>query len=146
MVASELVRVCSPGGQIVMANWTAHGFVGGMFQIGTTYAPPPPGMPPPVLWGEEATVRERLRNGISDLTLTPVMATLKYPFSIPNTVEFFRLYFGPTQRIFASLPEEKQSLLRRDLEQHWAKWNEATDGTVEVKAEYLEVVATRVLA
>ena len=53
MVASELVRVCSPGGQIVMANWTPRGFVGQMFKIGTTYTPPPPGMPPPVLWGDE---------------------------------------------------------------------------------------------
>jgi ubiquinone/menaquinone biosynthesis C-methylase UbiE len=145
LVASELVRVCRPGGQIVMANWTPSGFAGQMFNIGATYAPPSPGMPPPVLWGDEATVRERLRNGVSELTTTPVMATFKYPFSVPNTVEFLRLYFGPTQRFFASLPEEKQSLLRRDLEQHWTKNNMATDGTVEVEAEYLEVIATRAL-
>ena len=31
-VAAELLRVCRPGGRIVMANWTPSGFVGLMFK------------------------------------------------------------------------------------------------------------------
>lgn len=141
--ATELVRVCRPGGQIAMANWTPRGFIGQMFKVTSAHVPPPPGVPPAVLWGDEATVRERLRDGISHLQLTPVMASLKYPFSAPETVEFFRLYYGPTQRAFAALPEDKQPALRRDLENHWAQHNQATDGTTHVEAEYLEVIATR---
>src|SRR5262249_59918289 len=32
-VASELVRVCAPGGTIAMANWTRDGLIGQMFEI-----------------------------------------------------------------------------------------------------------------
>lgn len=141
-VAAELVRVCRPSGQIAMANWTPRGFIGQMFKVTSAHVPPPPGVPSAVLWGDEATVRERLRDGSTDLQLTPVMASLKYPFSVPETVEFFRLYYGPTQRAIAALPEDKQPALRRDLENHWAQHNQATDGTTHIEAEYLEVIAT----
>ena len=33
VVASELIRVCRPGGLIAMGNWTPAGFVGQMFKI-----------------------------------------------------------------------------------------------------------------
>ena len=64
-VAAELTRVCRPGGMIAMANWTAGGFVGQMFKAISRYIAPS-GMPAPVLWGDEATVRDRLRDGIAD--------------------------------------------------------------------------------
>src|SRR4051794_28614141 len=31
--ASEMLRVCKPGGKIGLANWTAEGFVGQMFKV-----------------------------------------------------------------------------------------------------------------
>src|SRR4051812_880967 len=58
--AAELVRVCRAGGHIAMANWTPDGFIGQMFKIVGTYAPPAPGVPSPLLWGSEAMVTERL--------------------------------------------------------------------------------------
>lgn len=142
-VAAELVRVCRPGGQIAMANWTPRGFVGQMFKAIAGHAPPPPGMPAPVLWGDEAIVRERLRNGIAKLELTPIVVSFRYPFSVAETVEFHRTYFGPIQRAFAALPEDEQPALRRDLENLYAQHNRATDGSTYVEAEYLEVLATR---
>ena len=33
LVASEMIRVCRPGGRIVMGNWTAAGHVGQMFKV-----------------------------------------------------------------------------------------------------------------
>jgi SAM-dependent methyltransferase len=141
--AAELVRVCRPGGQIAMANWTPRGFIGQMFKVTAGHVPPTPGMPAAVLWGDEVSVRERLRDGIAELQLTPVLVPLRYPFSVAETVEFHRTYFGPVQRAFAALPEEKQPALRRDLENLYAQHNRATDGTTYVEAEYLEVIATR---
>lgn len=143
MVAHELVRVCRSGGRIVMANWTPSGFVGQMFNINGTYVPPPPNMPPPVKWGDEATVRERLHEGISELQLTRRMYPFKYPFPPSEVVEFFRTYYGPTQRAFAALDSDRQIALRHDLEQLWSKHNKAVNGTTFVESEYLEVVATR---
>jgi len=63
--------------------------------------------------------------------------------AMSETVEFFRTYYGPTQRAFAVLPEDEQPALRRDLEALFSKHNRATDGTTWVEAEYLEVVATK---
>src|SRR5579862_3758132 len=59
LVAAELTRVCRPGGRIAMANWTSAGFIGKMFKTISGYIAPN-GMPSPVLWGDEPTVRRRL--------------------------------------------------------------------------------------
>ena len=142
-VAAELTRVCRPGGVIAMANWTPGGFVGQMFKVLSAHVSPPPGMTSPVLWGDEDTVRERLREGISNLQLTRRINIFEFPFSPAETVEFFRRYYGPTQRAFETLDAEKQSELRSDLEQLWSTHNLATDDTTRVEAEYLEVVAVR---
>jgi SAM-dependent methyltransferase len=143
LVAAELTRVCRPGGRIAMANWTPEGFVGQMFKVTGKHVPPPPNMPSPLKWGDEETVRERLRDGIADLQLTRRMCEFKYPFPPAEVVETFRLYYGPTQRAFAALDDDAQSALRADLEHLWAEHNQATDGTTQSEGEYLEVVATR---
>ncbi|KAF0138263.1 MAG: methylase, partial [Stygiobacter sp.] len=143
MVAHELVRVCRHGGRIAMANWTPSGFIGQMFKINSTYLPPPQNIPSPVKWGEEDTVSERLHEGISGLQLERRMYSLRYPFHPSDVVEFFRTYYGPTQRAFAALDTNKQISLRNDLVQLWEKYNQARDGTTFVESEYLEVIATR---
>jgi SAM-dependent methyltransferase len=143
LVAAELARVCRSGGRIAMANWTPDGFVGHMFKIGGKYAPAPPDMPSPVKWGDEETVRERLRDGIADLQLTRRKCRLKYPFPPAEVVEFFRAHFGPTQRAFEALDADGQAALRSDLERLWTEHNRATDDTTDVEAEYLEIIATR---
>jgi SAM-dependent methyltransferase len=143
LVSSELVRVCEPGGRIAMANWTPAGHIGQMFKITGKHVPPPPTMPSPIKWGDEETVRERLTNGIKDLKLTSRMCAFKFPFPPADVVEFFRMYYGPTQRAFGALDENAQAALRKDLEQLWSDNNQATDGTTHVDAEYLEVLATR---
>ncbi|HEX9961006.1 MAG TPA: class I SAM-dependent methyltransferase [Pyrinomonadaceae bacterium] len=143
LVAAELARVCRSGGRIAMANWTPDGFIGQMFKIGGRHVAPPPNMPSPLKWGDEETVRERLSDGIADLQLTRRMCAFKYSFSPAEVVEFFRLYYGPTQRAFAALDAEGQAVLRNDLEQLWTEHNQATDDTTHVEAEYLEVIAIR---
>jgi len=143
LVAAELVRVCRPGGKIAMANWTPEGFIGQMFKVTGKHVPPPPNMPSPLKWGDEETVRERMREGVADLQLTRQMCQFKYPFPPAEVVEFFRLYYGPTQRAFAALDIEGQTALRSDLEQLWIEHNQATDNTTLGDGEYLEVVATR---
>ena len=65
LVAAELVRVCRPGGTIAMANWTKDGFIGQMFKTIARFIAPP-GMPSPVLWGDETVVRERFGANVSD--------------------------------------------------------------------------------
>jgi len=143
LVAAELKRVTRPGGIIAMANWTPAGFIGQMFKITSSYVPPPPGMTSPVLWGDEETVRKRLGEGTSDLQTTRWMMTFRFPFSPADTVEHFFVYYGPSFKAFTALDDGKQAQLRRELEEHWQKHNLVSDGTTEVPAEYLKVVAVR---
>ena len=79
LVAQELLRVCSPGGTLALANWTAQGFIGQMFKAVSKFIAPS-GMPAPVLWGDEATVRERLGPGLLDLSLVRRHYAFSYPF------------------------------------------------------------------
>jgi 2-polyprenyl-3-methyl-5-hydroxy-6-metoxy-1,4-benzoquinol methylase len=145
VVAAELQRVTKPGGLIALANWTPEGFLGKMFSIFKAHLPPPPaGLPSPMDWGDEARVRARLRQGFAGLRLTRRIAFMRYPFPPAETVEFFRQYYGPTQRAFASLAASAQAALRRDLVELQTANNIApTPDTTEVTAEYLEVVAVR---
>lgn len=100
-------------------------------------------MPSPVLWGDEPTVRERLKSGIADLKCTPRMYRFDYPFPPDAVVEFFRVNYGPATRAFASLDDAGQATLRSELTNLWAGANQATDGGTEVDAEYLEVIGKR---
>jgi SAM-dependent methyltransferase len=142
LVASELKRVCRPGGFIAMANWTPGGFIGQMFKTMSGHVPPPP-MPSPILWGVEETVGERFGEGISTLDTEPQIIRFAFPFSPAEVVEHFRLYYGPTQKAFGTLDETRQAALRKDLEELWTANNQATDGTTVVDSEYLKVKAVR---
>jgi len=141
-VARELLRVCSPGGTIAMANWTPKGFVGQMFTAISKFIAPS-GMPSPVLWGEPDVVRERLGHGVFSLTLKRSHYLMSYPFPPAEVVTFFQQYYGPMNRAFASLDESAAKELREELEALWSAHNRGGDELTVVAAEYLEVIATR---
>jgi SAM-dependent methyltransferase len=142
LVASELIRVCRPGGLIAMANWTPSGFIGQMFKTISKHIAPS-GMPAPVLWGDEATARDRLSTGVSDLRFAVRTYHFDYPFPPEAVVEFFRLNYGPMSQAFASLDEAAQETLRQELVSLWASHNQAVDGGTKVDADYLEVIGIR---
>ena len=143
VTASELLRVCKSGGRIAMANWTPTGFVGQMFKTTAAHVPPPPGMPSPVLWGVEQTVRERFGDAVSSLEVKPRNMLFKFAMPPADVVEHYRNYYGPTQKAFGALDANGQSVLRKDLEKLWSDNNHVTDGTTEVESQYLEVIATK---
>lgn len=141
--AGELVRVCRPGGRIAMANWTDDGFIGQMFKIMGKHVPPAQGAPSPLQWGNEAVVAERLGDQVADLRCTPRTITFHFPFSPAATVEYFRTYYGPTLRAFATLTPDAQETLRSDLVQLWTQHNRSQNGVTQVDSTYLEVIAVR---
>ena len=138
LVASELVRVCKPAGLVAMANWTPGGFVGQMFKINSDHVPPPPGVPAPTLWGDEAVVRQRFGPGMN-LEMARREFVNEFPFGPEEVVDFFRQYFGPTQTAFARLDAAGQKSFRDDLLRHWTEHNEGGAHRTVVRAEYLEV-------
>jgi SAM-dependent methyltransferase len=140
VVASELQRVCRPGGYVAMGNWTPTGFIGQMFKTTGKHVQPPAAMPSPLLWGNEETVRERFSPGVSELRMTRRDIDFVFPFGPEETVETFRKYYGPTQKAFAALEGEAQDALRQDLVELWSANNRATDGSTLVSSVYLEVI------
>jgi len=142
LVAGELLRVCRRGGMIAMANWTLQGFIGQLFKKVSKFIAPS-GMPEPVLWGDEATVRERFGAGISRLELARRNFVFNFPFPPSEVVRFFRQYHGPTNRAFASLNRAERASLQTEMEELWSTYNLAKGGFTKVDAEWLEVIAVR---
>jgi SAM-dependent methyltransferase len=145
VVASELARVLEPGGQLAMANWNPAGFTGQMFKASSRHVPPPPGIVPPVLWGDEKTVRERLEPHFKDINTELVPIEFDLPMNPAGAVAFFRQYFGPTKVAFSRLDEAGQAAFAADLEALWASANVAEDPESHtlIHNEYLRVTATR---
>ena len=144
-VAAELARVLKPGGLLAMANWNPASFSGKMFKVGSMHVPPPAGLAPPVLWGEEATVRERLGLSFQDIRTELIPVDFDMPVNPAGAVAFFRKYFGPTQMAFGRLDEAGQAKFAEALEELWAGANVAEDPREHtlVRNEYLEVVGRR---
>ncbi len=145
-VASELLRVCRPGGTIGMANFTPDGIASDFFGVLAPYAPPPPaGALPPLLWGSEAHVRELFGDGVSSLELTR-RTYVERAESPLEYREFFKETFGPAVAIYAGLGGDPDRLaaLDRDFLDFATRCNRgAPDAPAEYEYEYLLVVARR---
>ena len=142
--AAELVRVCKPGGTIGLANWTPDGFIGQVFKNLGKYLPPPAGAKSPALWGTRARLDEMF-GGHATVTAKPRHFNFRYR-SREHFMEVFQTFYGPVLKAFAALDAEKQGALRADLLALMARLNRATDGTMVVPSEYLEVVITKTKA
>lgn len=145
LVASELARVLKTGGHLAMANWNPASFTGQMFKVSSQHVPPPQGIPPPVLWGDEATVRGRLAPHFKDIQTEIIPIEFDLPVNPAGAVSFFRQYFGPTKVAFSRLDEAGQAALAADLESLWSRNNIAPDPSSQtvIRNEYLRVTATR---
>lgn len=146
LVASELARVLKPGGLLAMANWNPASFSGQMFKVSGRHVPPPPGIPPPVLWGDAVTVRERLTPHFTDIQTELISIDFDLPTGPAGAVAFFRKYFGPTQMAFSRLDDSGQAAFAADLESLWTTANIAPDPTNRtlIRNEYLQVTAARI--
>ena len=58
-------------------------------------------------------------------------------------LDVFRSFYGPIHKAFGAMDSQKQDALAADLMALVAEFNRATDGTMAVHSEYLEVVVTR---
>jgi hypothetical protein len=75
--------VLKPGGTIAFATWPPELFVGRLFALNATYLPPPPpGVSPPLLWGDPHVIRERLGPRVRDLVFD--RATVSVPTLSPS--------------------------------------------------------------
>ena len=140
--ASEMVRVCRPGGRIGLANWTPGGFVGQMFKTLGRHLPPPAGVQPPALWGVEAHLSTLFGTNASSIVATPKMFNFRYR-SAEHFIDVFKTWYGPVLKAYAALPADKADALNRDLIDLLNGMNRGGPRSLVVPSEYLEVVITR---
>jgi SAM-dependent methyltransferase len=142
--ASELARVCRPGGRIGLASWTPDGYIGEMFRLVGKFIPPTPGLTPPVRWGEESHLRSIFGGAIKSIT-SQKRTLLFRNRSAEENVDFFRTYYGPTLKTFESLPPTQRDALRQEMIDliHRFDRNGAHGGPIAIAAEYLETVIVR---
>jgi SAM-dependent methyltransferase len=142
VAAGELARVARPGAKIVLAAWTPEGLNGQMFKtVGSYMPPPPPGLKPPMMWGNEDYVRSLFEPTGAELAFERHMVTFEHE-SPEGWLEYNERVLGPTIMAKEALePQGKWDSLREELVKLYTDGNEAQDGTFRARAEYLLTVA-----
>ena len=136
--ASELVRVCRPGGRIGLASWTPDSFVGQMFRIVGRYAPPPAGIRSPFEWGSETRLQE-LFGPHAMLVGRRREFVFRYR-SARHWLDTFRDCYGPVHSVFQNLDDAGRTALEHDLLALAGVHNTADSSALRVPSQYLEVV------
>ena len=140
--ASEMLRVCKPGGQIGLTNWTPEGFIGQIFKTLGKYLPPPAIAKSPTLWGTRARVTDLFEPAANWIKTEPRMFNFRYR-SAEHFVRVFRTFYGPMLKAFSALDVPEQTRLEKDLYDLITRMNKADDGTMIVPSEYLEVIIAK---
>jgi len=149
-VANEMVRVTRPGGRIVMGNWIPNDptLVAQILKISAAYTPPPPaGFVSPMLWGDEAHVRDRfMAAGIaaSDIAFERSIWVFRDNGPPSGLLKAFRNFYGPTMNAFqAAAGNGLAEHLHEDLAELFDAQNRGGRFATDIPATYLKVTVTR---
>ncbi|MFO1010896.1 MAG: methyltransferase domain-containing protein [Planctomycetota bacterium] len=140
--ASELARVCRPGGRIALASWTPASPIGGMFRTTGRFLPPPPGLVPPAAWGDEAHLRELFGATARSIESETLAFTFRFA-SFEHWMEVLGGYYGPMRKAFEALEPAKRAELAAEIERVMRAKSRTQDASLVFPSEYLVSVITR---
>lgn len=143
--ADELVRVVSPGGRIGIASWTPQGFIGQMFATMKPYvAPPPAGVQPPPLWGDEDHVRALLGDRVIDLRFERRNVRVTHFAEPAEFREYFKTNYGPTIAAYKQQSDAgRAAALDADLDALAGRFDIGEAGHLVLDWEYLLVTCRK---
>jgi SAM-dependent methyltransferase len=143
LAASEMARVCKPGGIVGFACWTLEGMIGQLFAITGSFMPPPPeGFQPPPLWGTEEHVRELFEPLGFELEFEHKVNVFTDE-SVEAYSEHFADNFGPMVTARATIGDETFAELTAATTELFRNANQATDGSMRTEGPYLQTVARK---
>ncbi len=107
IAASELVRVCRPGGVLGLVSWTPGGFIGQMFATMKPYvAAPQPGALPATMWGDVDHVRGLLADRVTEFTADHRMLRVERFADGAGFRDYFKANYGPTIAAYHGIADE----------------------------------------
>ena len=141
--ASELLRVCRPGGTVVMANWTPGGGVGRFFRLLGRYGPPDTGeTPPPTAWGDPVYVAALFEG--AHVHTEPRMLRLRFTGPPAEVAAYYCRHFAPVIATSSGLEPGRATTLEREIADLYAAEDTAPPGGPSCyELEYLLVRAVR---
>lgn len=144
VVASELVRVCRPGGTVALGNWAADGYIGRFWTIMGPYLPPPPDFAsPPAGWGRPEHVEELFAEHPVELTFERY--ALDFQADSPEAfIETLADFYGPLVQARSKLSSDgRWDALRGELIALSAELNTSSDGGFKAPSDYIVTLAQK---
>lgn len=115
--ASELLRVCRPGGTIALASWTPEGFFGRMLSAIRPYRPTQvPGVPPAALWGREDYLTHLFGDAASVVHAQRCVLRVERFLKAQTVHDYFKAHYGPTIDAYRTIGSSPALMTALDTE------------------------------
>jgi SAM-dependent methyltransferase len=139
--ASELLRVCRPGGRIGMVGWTPDGYIGELFAAIGRQLRAPAGLEEPMPWG----TRERLRELFGpEVAITAPLRSFLWRFpSAEHQVEFFASVHDRTAMALQALRPDRAGALKAELLALARRFDVSEDDSLVLRLDYLEAIVRK---
>lgn len=140
--ASELIRVCRPGGRVGIACWTPDGFVGQLTSVVRRYLPDSAEAQAPVLWGTRRNLNAYFGHHAIALAADDCSYTFRYA-SADDWLADWCGDGGPLQPVFRQVDPDWREQFAAELQKVAERFNRATDGRLVIDAAYLRFLVHR---
>ncbi len=137
--ASEMIRVCKPGGKIAVGSWTPPSFIGRLCKTIGSHMGASPGFRAPANWGRDEWIAEHLTPAASSISIKRKLFNFRYK-SPEHFMQYFHSYYGLFRRAFEKVGDEGYEALAGDILALVHEFNTARDGTVTLPSQYTQVI------